>query len=240
MANNEGDTPGGALLSKSQRRWLAEGGENPDTSAHNSLRMRIRTRLKQSFADFRLLSNLPDEDVRKVFADVDEEMENGMVAAFAFIYAGTRNGVGGRYDRDFETLLRRGIRKVEYDLHREELDSEHSVSVGELDIDSHISFSNPSDIAMEQIGEKIERGAWGELSEQEYAWFLTWYDDALDPYYPAREMQRSSDLREAVNERGEDIETATARSAQEHFEDRTEAIQRREDTEKGKDTDEEQ
>ena len=188
MANErDDDLPSGALLSKSQREWLAEGGQDPENSAHRSLRARVRDRLRQSFTDFRLLDNLPREDREAVFRDIAEQERSGMVNALSYIYQATSSDLGGPLDGDFGTVLERAIRKAEYEQHRAELDNRLSVNV---DSEIKVSYNNLSDVELEEIGEKIERKEWNELTEQEYVAFLSSYFDALDPQYPARRMQR--------------------------------------------------
>jgi hypothetical protein len=122
MANKDSDPPAAALFSSKQREWLASGGEEPDTDAHRSLRNRIRKRLRQSFADFSLLKNLPDEDLEKVFQAPTTDQINGMTAALSIIYRGTREGVqvaGAEFEsaeESFEPILRRAIRNSEASL----------------------------------------------------------------------------------------------------------------------------
>lgn len=215
MANEaEDDLPSGALLSKSQREWLAEGAQDPENSAHRSLRARIRDRLRQSFTDFRFLDNLPREDREAVFRDIAEQERSGMVNALSYIYQATSSDLGAPLDGDFETILERAIRKAEYEQHQTELDNQLSVKV---DSEIKVSYNNLSDVELEEIGEKIERKEWNELTEQEYVAFLSTYFDALDPQYPARRMQR---YRAWTEEEGDERTQEWEESARGAVEDR--------------------
>ena len=199
MANKDDNNTiaGGALLSKKQREWLDEGAPDPNTPAHRSLRVRIRERLLQSFLDFTLLRNLPDGDIEKTFQS-DKAWRthaNGMVAALALIYEVSRDGIWGEGTESFEPMLKRAIRNVEYDPDDR---TPHAFAVEVFFEHDQIVVNKPpvSDIDLEETGDKVANGEWGDLSRGELAWFISFYkqEGALDPQYPARVRERATRL----------------------------------------------
>lgn len=204
MAND--DSPTAALLSNSQRDWLANGAPDPESAAHRSLRMRIRKRVAQSFLDFALLENLPDDDLAQVFAGADDDLVDGMIAVMAVIYRGTHPMI--QYHSSytpFETLLKRAIAEVVVERRDDVPDPSH-VEV-HLE-DGNIGFElREGAIDLEEIGEKIATGETGDLDREQLEYFVDYYQRSgeLDPEAPAAHQRREwEDLQERREERGTD------------------------------------
>lgn len=203
MANNDDTSSSAALLSNSQREWLADGAPDPESSAHRSLRMRIRKRLAQSFVDFALLDNLPDEDLDQTFRDPPREQVDGMIAALGLIYSGTHRGIrhGGRWTW-FADLLRKAIAQAVAE------DDETIPHAGYVDVRFENNAVNigltEGAVDLKVIGEKIEAGETGDLDREQLAWFVDYSQRSgeFDPYAAAEQQQREwEDLRERREER---------------------------------------
>lgn len=114
MANKDDASLNAALLSKSQRAWLADGAPDPETAAHRSLRSRIRERLETSLYDYQLILNTIEEtELWTVYSpanrDTSEwrEIDDGMASSIGlFVYAiharARESEYGGLDDPDVE------------------------------------------------------------------------------------------------------------------------------------------
>lgn len=201
MANNNDDTPTAALLSNSQREWLADGAPDPESAAHRSLRMRIRKRVVQSFVDFTFLENLPDDDLGQVFRDPSREQVDGMIAALSLIHGGTHRRVryGGNWSQ-FSALLRQAIAQSVAGAD-ETIPHAGYVNVRFDNNEINITLSEGA-VDLDRIGEKIAAGETADLDREQLSWFVDYYrrSGELDPDVPAEHRQNEWEMLQQLRE----------------------------------------
>ena len=136
-------------LSKTDREYLAKGGEAMDKQVEINTRSRIRKRIRESIVDFWLISSyLSEHDRDLVFRENREQMSNwklqiGLKSAMQFFYSGLNHSDLA----DFDTVLTSAIH-----------DAERREYKGPVLVDVDFDVEVDEQFRVEEAYDKFQRG----------------------------------------------------------------------------------
>lgn len=142
-----------SLLTYGQRDYLVGKKEfdtkNPKKN-ENTLRNRLRERIKTGLYDFELLKHLSEKDRDLIFADFDLQRDNklyrGVTSTLRFVYTGITRDT----EADFENLLEEAINQAER-LHRDP-------NTRVMDVDVEIEVETKQFVNTGNARERLDNG----------------------------------------------------------------------------------
>ena len=176
---------GRGFLTGEDREYLQGATEYEYAQSEINTRRRIRQRMRNARLDFGVaFEYLPEEDLEKVFDDLygspaewNQDSHTGPAPAFeplqalaeliGVLYLGTDNR-----RPDFEQLVELGVRLGEYRRLPEIMTNHQEMTVDCTIAVERFDFTN---VNIEGVAGKIERGDWGRLTEAELRHFIRAY-----------------------------------------------------------------